>query len=320
MDHGFPDGDFRSGDFPGGDFPSGAPTTLQRRIAAGEEPRTILEELWRTTQARLYGYGRKRLWDSSQAEDFVQRVFLKMTLNFTTMIAREPVQAWIYTVARNEIVDMYRERARTDVPAEAELLDRDATEESWHIPFEEQIETWVGAITPMHSYLRAIVARGWLRDEDLRAYWQGIVDEVPQRKLAEELGVTQGRISQLKSEVGQKVRIALYLSEILGLVRAPHREAAIRSHLELLDLAAALTGTDRTLLRRAGGAVRRDPLGQPYLLPKDAEQAIAGRSASLRDLHSAEATYAAAIPNPTPHCIESPCAVHTASADQGGRP
>jgi hypothetical protein len=82
------------------------------------------------------------------------------------------------------------------------------------------------------------------------------------------------------------VRIALYLSEILGPVKAPQREAEIRSYLELLDLAAALTAADRTLLRHAGGAVRRDPLGQPYLLPKDAERAIqaraAGRSASLR--------------------------------------
>ena len=117
------------------------------------------------------------------------------------------------------------------------------------------------------------------------------------------------------------MRIALYLSEILGLVKAPQREAEIRSHLELLDLAAALTAAERGLLRHAGGAVRHDPLGQPYLLPKDAERAIqgrAGRSASLHDLHGAESTYAAAIPNRTPHCIESPCAVHTASAASHG--
>ena len=303
--------------FPEADFPGGSPTVLQRRVAEGTEPRTILEELWQTLQARLYGYGCKRLGDTSQADDFVQKVFLKMQLNFGKMIAREPVEAWIFTVARNEIVDWYRERAKSDVPAEVELLDRDSAEESWRIPFEEQVETRIGQITPLYSYLRAILARGWLRDDDLRAYWQGVVEEVPQRKLAEQFGMTQGRISQLKSEVGQKVRIALYLCEILGLVKAPQREAEIRSHLELLNLAAALTAADRALLRHAGGAVRRDPLGQPYLLPKDAEQAIqarpAGRVASLRDLHGAESRYAAAIPNRTPHCIESPCAVHTAS-------
>jgi len=307
MDQGIPDGD----------FPGGSATELQRRVAEGEEPRTILEELWQTLQARLYAYGCKRLGDTSQADDFVQKVFLKMQVNFTKMIAREPVEAWIFTVARNEIVDWYRERAKSDVPADAELLDRDSAGESWNIPFEEQVETRIGDIRPLYAYLRAVLARGWLRDDDLRAYWQGIVEEVPQRTLAKEFGVTQGRISQLKSEVGQKVRVALYLSEILGLVRAPQREAEIRSHLELLDLAAALTAADRALLRRAGGAVRRDPLGQPYLLPKDAEQAIAARpadrSASLRELHGAESKYAAAIPNPCPHCIESPCAVHTAS-------
>ncbi|HJY69208.1 MAG TPA: sigma-70 family RNA polymerase sigma factor, partial [Streptosporangiaceae bacterium] len=253
-------------DFPDGDFPSGSETELQRRVAEGAKPRTILEELWQTMQPRLYGYGCKRLGDTSQADDFVQKVFLKMQVNFARMIAREPVEAWIFTVARNEIVDWYRERAKSDVPAEAELLDRDSAEESWRIPFEEQIETRIGDIRPLYAYLRAILARGWLRDDDLRAYWQGIVEEVPQRTLAQEFGVTQGRISQLKSEVGQKVRIALYLSEILGLVKAPQREAEIRSHLELLDLAAALTAADRALLRHAGGAVRRDPLGQPYLL------------------------------------------------------
>jgi RNA polymerase sigma factor (sigma-70 family) len=306
MDHGFP-----AGDLPGGS----SPTELQRRVAEGEEPRKILEELWHKMQARLYGYGCKRLGDTSQADDFVQKVFLKMQLNFARMIAREPVEAWIFTVARNEIADWYRDRAHSDVPAEAEFLERDP--EPWSIPFEEQVETRIGAIRPLYAYLRAIVALGWLRDNDLRAYWQGIVEEVPQRTLAGQFGVSQGRISQLKSEVGQKVRVALYLCEILGLVRVPHREAEIRSHLELLDLAAALTAADRALLRHAGGAVRRDPLGQPYLLPKDAEQAIrartAGLSAGLHDLHGAETRYAAAIPNPTPHCIQSSCAAHTAT-------
>src|SRR5271169_309781 len=190
--------------FPAGDFPGGSPTVLQRRVAEGAEPRTILEELWQTMQARLYGYGCKRLGDTSQADDFVQKVFLKMQLSFARMIAREPVEAWIFTVARNEIVDWYRERARSDVPAGAEFLDRDSAEESWRIPFEEQIETRIGDITPLYAYLRAIIARGWLRDDDLRAYWQGVVEEVPQRKLAEQFGVSQGRISQLKSEVGHK--------------------------------------------------------------------------------------------------------------------
>ena len=77
----------------------------------------ILEELWHKMQARLYEYGCKRLGDTGQADDFVQKVFLKMQLNFARMIAREPVEAWIFTVARNEIVDWYRDRAKRDMVA-----------------------------------------------------------------------------------------------------------------------------------------------------------------------------------------------------------
>ena len=50
------------------------------------------------------------------------------------------------------------------------------------------------------------------------------------------------------------------------------------------------------------------------LHPKDAEAAIqADSNSTLDDLHEAESRYAAAIPNPTPHCIGTPCAVHTPS-------
>ena len=51
-------------------------------------------------------------------------------------------------------------------------------------------------------------------------------------------------------------------------------------------------------------------------MPEKAAVAIqdteAGREVTLRELHEAESKYAAALPNPTPHCIESPCVIHTA--------
>jgi hypothetical protein len=233
------------------------------------------------------------------------------------MIAREPVEAWIFTVAHHEVANWYRDQAKGDLPAEAEILERDAAGELQARSFEEEVETWVGSSRPLLIYMRSLVAAGWIRARDLDAYWLGTVEELPQRKLADEFGVTQGRISQLKSEVSRKVRIALYLGEILGTVRAPYRETAIRSHLELLDLAVRLTARDRELLRFAGAVVRRDVLGQPVLLPKDAEAAIQALPGDLKpalhDLHGAESTYASAIPNPAPRCIESPCAVHMAS-------
>jgi RNA polymerase sigma factor (sigma-70 family) len=300
------------------EFPGDPPRTeLQRRIDRGEDPRAILEELCRVFQPRLYRFAYGHLRDVHDAYDVVQTVFVKMQLAFDKMIAREPVQAWIFKVGHNEVANVYRDKTKRELPADAEILELDAAGELQAQSFEEEVETWVGSARPVLLYLRSMVAEGWISARDLNAYWLGTVEEVPQRRLAPELGVTQGRISQLKTEVGRKVRIALYIGEILGTVRFPHRESVIRSHLLLLDLAASLTPRDRELLRSAGGAVRRDVLGQPVLRPQDAEAAIRALPGepkpTLHDLHDAESAYAGAIPNPAPRCIESPCPVHTAS-------
>jgi RNA polymerase sigma factor (sigma-70 family) len=293
-------------------------TELQRRVDEGEDPRTILEELYRFMQAPLFKLGHRWLKDARDVEDLVQKVFLKMHVNFDTMIAREPARAWVLTVARRELIDMYRRSKRGDLPADFDILERDLAQRWRGAGFEERVETWIENGEPLVRYLLALMAKGALRDIHLRAYWYGVAEGMTQAELAGQLGLTQGRISQLKSEVRQRYLAALYFCEILGIVRAPYREAEIRSHLDLVDLATGLTAADRALLRRAGGAVRRDRQGRPVLLPADAEAAIqtreAGRVVTLRELHDAESRYAAAIPNPTPHCIESPCGIHTLPA------
>jgi RNA polymerase sigma factor (sigma-70 family) len=300
----------------GGEFPEDPPRTeLERRIERGEEPRAILEELCRNIQPQLYRFAYRKLGNVHDAYDVVQTVFLKMQLNLATMIRREPVEAWIFTVAGHEVANRYRQ-AKRELPTEAESLERDPAEESQAEPFEEDVENWVGHTRAVLAYLRTTVAAGWIRPRDLDAYWLGTGEQVRQRDVAEIVGLSQPRVSQLKSEVERKVRIALYLGDILGVVRAPYREAAIRSHLELLDLSVRLTPRDRELLRCAGAEVRLDGLGQFVLWPKDAEiaiQALTDPEPALHDLHDAESAYAGAIPNPTPRCIESPCAVHTAA-------
>jgi RNA polymerase sigma factor (sigma-70 family) len=306
--------------FPQRDFPREPEHTRFQRHADRGEQRAILDELYRDMQGQLYAQAYASLRDAHLARDHVQEVFLKMYVGFESLVAHQSARAWIITASKNELVDRYRENKRKgfDLPADFEqLLERDLAERSWTNRFEERVDRWVSIIEPVIVYLRTIVAKGWLRETDLDAYWHGAVAGVTQRELADRSGLTQGRISQRRSDVTHHVRAAFYFCEILGIVRPPHHEAEIRSHLDLVDLAASLTAEDRVLLRRAGDAVRLDPLYQPVLSPKDATAAIqdreAGRVIELHELHDAESRYAAAIPNPTPHCIESPCAVHTAS-------
>jgi RNA polymerase sigma-70 factor, ECF subfamily len=302
---------------PPGDRPR---TALQQRVDQGEEQRVILEELYRSMQVSLRARANRWLKDARLAEDLVQAVFLKMHIHFAEMIAREPVEPWVLRVARNQFLDWERRRrARggNDLLAEPDPQE-EPDERSAPPTVENQVEMWVGTVEPLLVHLRALVATGLLSEAHLRAFWYGVAEGVTQQELARDLGVSQGQISNLKTELQDRVRGSFYLCEILGLVRPPHREAAIRSHLGLAQLATGLTADDRILLWRAGSAVRMDHDWRPELRPKDARAAIEKlprRTATLDDLHQSESAYAAAIPNPTPRCIANPCALHTAADD-----
>jgi len=314
------DQSFRHHDIPGKPLR----TELQQRIDRGEPNRAILEELYLEMQVELFARAFRSLRDAGHAKDEVQELFLEMFLKVDEIIAHESPKALIRTMARNRLVDRYRKRVSSrpkevgDVADDFDkLLERDLAGKAWSNRFDEHVATWVGLVEPVRAYLQTIVTSGWVRPVDMDAYWQGVVEGVTQKELAQESGLSQGRISQLKSEVSRHVRVAIYLCEILGIVRPPHREAEIRAHLDLLDLAGSLTTQDRKLLRQAGGAIQRDSLDQVVLFSDDAEAAIQPRNAdrvvTLQELHDAETRYAAAIPNPTPDCIDSPCQLHTAS-------
>jgi RNA polymerase sigma factor (sigma-70 family) len=313
MEQSFPQGD-RSGD---DHFREEPRTEYQKRLDSGEDPRTVFEDFCRDTQVSLLGFAQQKVKSFADAEEIVQEVLLKVSRNLDKMA----VPSWIYTVASHQATDRYRrEQARglgKNRPFDLEEADRQAEREAErHMRrFEGLVETWVDNVEPALLYLRILAARGTLLAEQLADYWHEVAEGVTQKELATLRGLTQGRISQRKAEVGRHVRVSLYLCEILGLVRQPHRETEIRSHLDLFDLATGLTTRDRDLLRQAGGAVHRDSLGRPVLEVDAAEAAIRALLASLDELHEAESRYAAAIPNPAPHCIAAPCALHTAARD-----
>jgi RNA polymerase sigma factor (sigma-70 family) len=313
MEQSFPQGD-RSGD---DDFREEPRTEYQKRLDSGEDPRTVFEDFCRDAQASLLGFAKRKDNSFADAEEIVQDVLLKVSRNLDKMAVRP----WIRTVAANRVADWYRRELPRGLgknrPIDLEETERQAEREAErHVrPFESLVETWVDSVEPALVYLRTLVARGTLLAEQLADYWSEVAEGVTQKELAALRGLTQGRISQRKAEVGRHVRVSLYLCEILGLVRQPHREAEIRSHLDLFDLATGLTTRDRDLLREAGGAVHRDSLGLPVLEADAAEAAIRALLAGVDELHEAESRYAAAIPNPAPHCIAAPCALHTAARD-----
>ena len=90
-----------------------------------EQNRRISEVIQRERR-RLFLFIRKRVDDEGDAEDILQDVFYELIEAYRLMKPIEQVGSWLYRVARNRIIDLFRKR-RPETFAEIPL-DRDADE------------------------------------------------------------------------------------------------------------------------------------------------------------------------------------------------
>jgi RNA polymerase sigma factor (sigma-70 family) len=76
---------------------------------ADEQDRRISETIGRE-QARLRNFIRKRVPDQGDAEDILQDVLYELLEAYRLMKPIEQVGAWLFSVARNRITDLFRKR------------------------------------------------------------------------------------------------------------------------------------------------------------------------------------------------------------------
>jgi RNA polymerase sigma-70 factor (family 1) len=79
---------------------------LSARVADGDKE--AFEELFRTYYGGLYVLATRYLKDESLAEDALQEIFLKVWLNRTMLDPGLPVRNYLYTVAKNHILNTLR--------------------------------------------------------------------------------------------------------------------------------------------------------------------------------------------------------------------
>ena len=65
--------------------------------------------------SRLLGYLRRRIPDQIEAEDILQDIFYQLTVGFNDIRRIENLTAWIYKVADNRIIDLFRKRKHKTV-------------------------------------------------------------------------------------------------------------------------------------------------------------------------------------------------------------
>jgi RNA polymerase sigma factor (sigma-70 family) len=69
-----------------------------------------ISEAIETEQNRLRNFIRRRVPDREDAEDILQEVFYELTETYRLMKPIEQVSAWLFRVARNRIIDLFRKK------------------------------------------------------------------------------------------------------------------------------------------------------------------------------------------------------------------
>jgi RNA polymerase sigma factor (sigma-70 family) len=85
---------------------------MKQALSAGwmaDQDQRISETVMRE-QSRLRNFIRKRVADTSEAEDILQDVFYELVEASRMMKPIEQVSAWLFRVARNKIIDFFRKK------------------------------------------------------------------------------------------------------------------------------------------------------------------------------------------------------------------
>jgi RNA polymerase sigma factor (sigma-70 family) len=99
----------------------GVSTDQNRRIS-----QTITRE-----QARLRQFIRKRVPDEGDAEDIFQEVFYELVAAYRLMKPVEQVGAWLFRVARNRIIDLFRSKRPAVLGNDSILATEDGEVHRW---------------------------------------------------------------------------------------------------------------------------------------------------------------------------------------------
>ena len=95
-----------------------------------DQNRRIAETLGRE-QARLRQFIRKRVTDDGDAEDIFQEVFYELVNAYRLMKPVEQAGAWLFRVARNRIIDLFRRRRPEVLGNDARPVTEDGAAHEW---------------------------------------------------------------------------------------------------------------------------------------------------------------------------------------------
>ncbi len=128
-------------------------------------------EIWKTFGDRLRRFVRKSIRHDHDSDDVLQEVFTKIHAGLGGVEDPDQVEAWVFQVARRAVVDHFRRRRPSELPA-------DVAEER---PAEPGMTDVASCLPPMMETLPVA---------DQEALRLADVEGLPQKDLAARLGLT----------------------------------------------------------------------------------------------------------------------------------
>jgi RNA polymerase sigma factor (sigma-70 family) len=152
----------------------------------------IKEQTFLKEKDRLLSFIRNRVSSTEEAEDILQDVFYQFVAGFNTIESLDRVTSWLFSVARNKIIDRYRRDAAR--PKRADFGLQAGTDEDTPISLQEILPDLGN--TPEDTYFRDLIwdtimeALDELPEDQRAIFIQNEIEERGFREIAEETGVS----------------------------------------------------------------------------------------------------------------------------------
>lgn len=161
---------------------------------------------------RLQGFIRKRVHSPEDADDILQDVYSQLIEADRLLKPIEQISAWLFTVARNRITDLYRKKKTISMP---ESLSENE-EESFYDELNQLL--FDNGSTPETEYLRALVWTELEKALEELPEEQRLVFELTEMKGMSFKAIAEQTAVPVNTLISRKRYAVLYLRERLQLI------------------------------------------------------------------------------------------------------